>query len=175
MSNSSTSSAPIRDSLGARLMRSTRPIRAGRVGGLYDLIVTGAFATPWTAALILGILNSVQNAARLPGDPMPVFETSHLLFVSLFGVIVSLWSLVRILRPTAFLVAVDTVGRAAFATWFVWALLAGHSTVIVAFLALEISFLVYQLNGVRGALRLDKQAESASRQDRAQQVSIPVH
>ncbi len=163
MSSASTVfAAPPGDSFGARLIRSTRPVRAGRTGALYDLIVTAGFATPWTAAFILGLLASVQNAAGLPGDPMPAFGVSPLLFVTLFGVVVTMWSVVRFLRPTAFLVAVDTVGRAVFATWFTWALLAGHSTVIVAFLALELAFLVGQALGVRRALQLDREAETAA-------------
>jgi len=143
-------------------MRSTRPVPAGRAGALYDLIVTAGFATPWTAAFILGLLASVQDAAGLPGDPMPAFGVSPLLFVTLFGVVVTMWSVVRLLRPTAFLVAVDTVGRAVFATWFTWALLAGHSTVIVTFLVLELAMLVVQGLGVRRALRLDGEADTSA-------------
>jgi hypothetical protein len=143
-------------------MRSTRPIGAGRVGGLYDILVTAVFATPWTAAFMLGLLAAAQEMAGLPGEPMPAFGTSHLLFVTLFGVVVTMWSVVRVLRPTAFLITVDTVGRAVFATWFVWALLAGHSTVIVAFLVLELTMLVLQALGVRRALRLDAEAEASA-------------
>lgn len=164
--------APRSDSLGARLMRSTRPIRVGRIGGLYDLVATAAFATPWTAAFVLGLLTTVQQAAGLPGDPMPDFDVSHLLFVTLFGVVVTMWSVVRVLRPTALLIAADTVGRAVFSTFFIWALLAGHSTVIVAFLALELAFLVIQALGVRKALLLDKRAETASQQ--AADLPVPA-
>jgi hypothetical protein len=168
--------SPPSDSLGARLLRSTRPVRAGQAGALYDLVVTAGFATPWTAAFILGLLASVQDAAGLPGDPMPAFGVSPLLFVTLFGVVVTMWSVVRLIRPTAFLVAVDTVGRAVFATWFTWALLAGHSTVIVAFLALEVTFLVVQGLGVRRALRLDREAEAATaRTAEARSLPIRVH
>jgi hypothetical protein len=155
-------------------MRSTRPVRAGRLGAAYDLAVTAVFATPWTAAFTLGLLGTVQDATDLPGDPMPAFGLSHLLFVTLFGVVVTMWALVRLFRPTAFLVAVDTVGRAVFATWFTWALLAGHSTVVVGFLALELTLLVVQALGVRHALRLDRVAE-ASAAHVPVRVPVPVH
>ena len=171
--------APVRtsraDTLGARLLRSTRPVRAGWAGGIYDIVATTGFATPWTAAFILGLLASVQDAAGLPGDPMPAFGTSHLLFVTLFGVVVTMWSVVRVLRPTALLTTIDTVGRAVFATWFIWALLEGHSTVIVAFLALELTWLVLQALGVRRALRLDREAEASARSAaRTPSLTVPA-
>ena len=156
-------SAPRSQSLGARLLRSTRPVRAGWAGGLYDVLITGGFATPWTAAFILGLLATAQETAGLPGDPMPSFDVSHLLFVTLFGVVVTMWGVVRVLRPTALLTAVDTVGRAVFSLYFLWALLQGHSTVIVAFLALELIWLVIQAMGIRKALRLDREEDASAK------------
>ena len=137
-------------------MRSATPVPAGRVGAIYDIVVTAGFATPWTAALLLGALANVHDWLGLPGTAMPDFDTSHLLFVTLFGVVVTMWGVVRALWPVPFLIAADTVGRAAFALAFVWALVAGHSTVIVAFLVLEVAFLVAQGLGVRKALLADR-------------------
>jgi hypothetical protein len=138
------------------LMKSIRPVRVGRAGAIYDLITTVGFATPWTATLVLGILADVHSELGLAGDPMPTFETSPLLFVTLFGVIVTLWSVVRILRPVPLLIAADTIGRAAFSTFFIWSLLEGHSAVVVAFLVPEVSWLVAQAIGVRKALKDDR-------------------
>jgi hypothetical protein len=138
------------------LISSRRPVRVGRAGAIYDLITTVGFATPWTATLVLGLLTDTHNKLGLFGDPMPTFETSHLLFVTLFGVIVSLWSVVRILSPVPLLIAADTVGRAAFSTFFIWSLLNGHSAVVVAFLIPEVSWLVAQALGVRKALKEDR-------------------
>ena len=138
------------------LMRSLRPVRVGRAGAIYDLITTVGFATPWTATLVLGGLADVHDKLGLAGDPMPTFETSHLLFVTLFGVIVTLWSVVRIMWPVPLLIAADTVGRAAFCTFFIWSLLHGHSAVVVAFLIPEVSWLIAQALGVRNALKDDR-------------------
>ncbi|MDF2967166.1 MAG: hypothetical protein K0Q93_944 [Nocardioidaceae bacterium] len=138
------------------LMRSLRPVRVGRAGAIYDLITTVGFATPWTATLVLGGLADVHDKLGLAGDPMPTFETSHLLFVILFGVIVTLWSVVRIMWPVPLLIAADTVGRAAFCTFFIWSLLHGHSAVVVAFLIPEVSWLIAQALGVRKALKDDR-------------------
>ena len=139
-------------------MRSQTHVPAGRVGAIYDLIVTAGFATPWTAAFMLGVLAKVHDWLGLSGSSMPVFEPSHVLFVTLFGVVVTMWAVVRVLWPVPMLIAADTVGRAAFALAFVWALAAGHSTVIVAFLVLEVAFLIAQGLGVRKALTTEKNA-----------------
>jgi len=97
----------------------------------------------------------VHVALGLPGSPMPHFEASHVLFVTLFGVVVTMWGVVRAIWPVPLLIAADTVGRGAFALAFVWAIAAGHSTVIVAFLVLELAFLIAQGLGVRKALVAD--------------------
>ena len=89
---------------------------------------------------------------------MPTFDTSHVLFVTLFGIVVTMWGVVRILWPVPLLIAADTVGRAAFSLAFVWALAAGHSTVVVAFLIVEMAVFVAQGLGVRAALRADRES-----------------
>jgi len=102
--------------------------------------------------LVLGVLSWVHDSLGLPGSEMPDLETSHLLFVTLFGVVVTMWSVVRVIRPIPLLIAADTAGRAAFSLAFIWALAAGHSTVIVPLLVLEVAFLVAQGLGVRKTL-----------------------
>ncbi len=139
-------------------MRSRTPVPAGRVGAIYDIVVTAAFATPWTAALVLGLLGDIHDGLRLPGADMPDFDTSHLLFVTLFGIVVTMWGVVRVIWPVPLLIATDTVGRAVFAMTFIWALSAGHSPVLVPLLVLELVFLVAQGLGVRKALRADRRS-----------------
>jgi hypothetical protein len=139
-------------------MKSQRFVRAGRIGAIYDLAVTALFATPWTAALVLRVLGKLHDSLGLPGEAMPKFDTSHMLYVTLFGIIVTLWSVVRVLRPIPLLIAADTIGRAAFSLTFIWSLTQGHSAVVVPFLVLEVAFLVYQALGVRAALRADRKA-----------------
>jgi hypothetical protein len=139
-------------------MGSNTRVEAGWAGAVYDVAVTAAFATPWTAAFVLGLFTDVHDALGLGGTDVPTFETEHLLYVTLFGVVVTMWGVVRVLRPIPFLIAVDTVGRGAFALWFTWALLAGHSTIVVAFLVLELVWLVLQGRGVRRALAAEAAA-----------------
>ena len=146
-------------------MRSQTPVPAGRVGAIWDIVATTGFATPWTAALLLSVLAQVHDSLGLGGDPMPEFETSHMLFVTLFGVVVTLWAVVRVMWPVPLLIAADTVGRVAFASFFVWALIEGHSTVLVAFLIPEVGFLIAQALGVRKALRADREARLLADRD----------
>ncbi len=137
-------------------MKSQNLVPAGRVGAIYDLVVTAGFATPWTASLILGVLAHIHSTLGLPGAPMPEFESFHLFYVALFGIVVTMWSVVRIIWPVPLLIAADTFGRAAFSLMFIWALAGGHSAVVVPFLVLEVTFLVFQGLGVRKALRADQ-------------------
>ena len=139
-------------------MRSHTYVRAGRAGAIYDLVVTVGFATPWTAAVVLAALDKVHVTLGLPGDPAPAFETTHLLYVTLFGIVVTMWGVVRAMWPVPLLIAADTAGRAAFSLTFVWALVNGFSTLVVGFLALELFWLVAQGLGVRKALMADHAA-----------------
>src|SRR5919202_3938100 len=142
-------------------MRSLTLVRAGRIGAIYDFIVTSSFATPWTATFVVGVMGDIHNGLGLSGEAMPSLGTSHLLFVTLFGIVVTMWGVVRIIWPVPLLIAADTVGRAAFTLAFLWALTSGHSTVIVPLLVLEVGFLVYQGLGVRKALRANQEAARA--------------
>lgn len=138
------------------LAGSQRRVPAGRVGAIFDVAITVGFATPWTAELVLRLLGNIHEWLGLGGSDVPEFDTPHLLYVTLFGVVVTMWGVVRVLRPVPLLIATDTVGRAAFALTFIWALVEGHSTLVVFFLITEISFLVAQWLGVRKALAADR-------------------
>lgn len=137
----------------SRLLHDETPVRAGRVGAWYDLVVTVGFATPWTAAALLDLMRTVHRAADLPGEPLPAFEGPHLLFVTLFGAAVTMWSIARALRPVPWMIALDTAGRVVFSLAFVGMLTGGHSWVVMPFLALEVAFLVAQAVGVRAVMR----------------------
>ncbi|WP_158625190.1 hypothetical protein [Corallococcus terminator] len=110
-----------------------------RGSALYDLVVTLPFATPWTAEVALSLMRQTHEALSLGGEAMPLFTAMHLFFVSLFGVLAVLWAAVRVIQPTAFHGAVDTVGRAVVATWMVLALSQGATQVLIAFLVMELA------------------------------------
>jgi hypothetical protein len=120
---------------------------------LYDLVVTLPFATPWSAEAVLAGIRRVHHALALGGDAPPAFTPTHLFFVALFGTIVSLWSAVRLLRPSAFHGAADTVGRALFSTWMVYALSQGATRVLGVFLVLEVAWMFAQGGAILRAWR----------------------
>lgn len=102
------------------------------------------------------MLAKVDDSLGLSGDAMSDFDTAHLLFVTLVGVVATMWAAVRVMWPVPLLIAADTVGRAAFSTFFLWALFNGQSAILFASLVSEISFLVAQGLGVRKALRANR-------------------
>ena len=122
--------------------------RWGRAGAVYDLVVTVGFATPFTAAMLLGFTRWVHDVLDLPGAQLPAFDATALMFTSMFGTAVMMWAVARLLRPEPRFIAIDTVGRAVFASWMIWALLNGQSATIVVFLIGEVVWLVLQLSGL---------------------------
>lgn len=122
--------------------------RWGRAGAAYDLAVTAPFATPWTASLVLDLFRAAHTGLDLPGSPPPEPDALTLLFISLFGSAVLMWSLARWYRPERLLISIDTVGRAAFSVWFAWALYQGQSAITVLFLVLELAWCAAQLRAV---------------------------
>ncbi|WP_438855127.1 hypothetical protein [Agromyces sp. M3QZ16-3] len=133
--------------------RAERRVPLGRAGAIYDLVVTLGFATPWTAAAVLGSLRAAHVALGLPGSPPPVLGPFELMLTAMMGTAVTMWAVARIRYPFASLIAIDTVGRVAFSTWMVTALLGGASPVIVVFLVPEAIWAFLQAIGVVRAVR----------------------
>lgn len=118
--------------------------RVVRASAAYDLIVTAAFALPWTAALALGQISDVHRGLGLSGTLPQVEDQFTILLANLLGSIVVVWSVVRLLRPTPLHGAADTVARFLFSGAFAWALVNGASPVLVAFLVPEVVWGVVQ-------------------------------
>lgn len=123
--------------------------RVLRAGALYDLLVTLPFATPFTAKLVLDAMRGAHVALGLSGGALPEFTPTHLLFVSFFGTVVTLWSYLRLRTHARVVFALDTVGRASFSTWMLVTLLRGGSPVVLPFLVLELTFCVAQALAVK--------------------------
>ncbi|MDX8036052.1 hypothetical protein SK803_38150 [Lentzea sp. BCCO 10_0856] len=126
----------------------TSVARWGRAGALYDLVASIAFVTPWTAGLVLGLFAAVHQALGLPGTPPARPDTMTLLFATLFGTVVVMWSIARWRRPEPLLITIDTAGRALFSLWFAWALWNGQTPVLAVFLVLELFWGVVQLRAL---------------------------
>lgn len=120
-----------------------------RAGALYDLLVTVPFASPFTAQPILDAMRAAHVGLGLSGSPIPEFAPTHLLFVSFFGTVVTLWSYLRLRTNARVVFALDTVGRALFSTWMLVTLLRGGSPVVLPFLVFELFFFVAQALAVK--------------------------
>lgn len=118
--------------------------RTVRAGAAYDVIVTAGFATPWTAQLTLDTLSSLQSWLGVGGTPPSTDDAMTLLFASLMGSLVMVWSVLRLVRPTAELGLADTVARLLFASWMAVALANGATGLLVAFLLAELGWAAAQ-------------------------------
>ncbi|MGF6206279.1 hypothetical protein [Pseudomonas frederiksbergensis] len=131
---------------------STQYRRVVRGSAWYDLIVTAAFATPWSFALLHGALSGLSQALDLPGE-LPVFEPMHMLMANLLGSIVCVWAVLRIRDPQLIFGRYDAVGRFLFSAWQLYALLHGASSLLVIFLFFELAWGVAQVLPVRAPSR----------------------
>ncbi len=118
-----------------------------RIGGVYDLAVTFPFAIPYLASIQIALLASLNQYLGFSGT-IPVFEPLHLLFINLFGTIVSFWSILRIHKGEPIFGLYDSMGRFLFSSLMIFYLLQYHvSQVVVLFLIPEIIFGIIQLYG----------------------------
>ena len=127
---------------------STQYRRVVRGSAWYDLIVTAAFATPWSFALLHGALSGLSQALNLPGA-LPAFEPMHMLMANLLGSIVCVWAVLRIRDPQQVFGRYDAAGRFLFSAWQLYALLHGASSLLLVFLVFELAWGVAQVLPVR--------------------------
>ena len=120
-----------------------------RASGWYDLLVTLAFVTPWSFIALHGLLQAVALRFNLPGE-LPVFEPAHLLMANLMGSIVCVWSVLRIRDPQQAFGRYDAVGRILFATWQIYAISHGATTLLWGIVFFELAWCIAQLLPVRG-------------------------
>lgn len=118
-------------------------LRITRASALFDIVVVGPFATPWTFSLLYPQLTALN--IRLGGAPLAHFAQIHILITCLMGSLVLLWSVRRLLEPSLALGRYDGAGRFLFASWMVWALAQGGLPLVWLFLVPELLWGVAQL------------------------------
>ncbi|MBC9000248.1 hypothetical protein IAI51_27340 [Pseudomonas sp. N40(2020)] len=106
----------------------------------YDLIVTAAFVTPWSFA----VLHELLTALDFPGE-LPAFQPVHMLMANLLGSVVCVWAVLRIRDPQRVYGRYDAVARFLFAAWQGYALLHGASSILIVFLVFELAWGVAQV------------------------------
>lgn len=125
-------------------MTSTSARRVVRASAVYDLVVTVAFALPWTAVAVLGGLGALHHRLGLAGATPSPGDVYQVLFAGLMGSLVTVWSVYRIARPSLAAGAADTVGRALFSLGMVVALAHGASPLVLVLLVPEVAWGVVQ-------------------------------
>lgn len=128
--------------------------RLVRASAIYDVLMTGAFATPWSLSLLREQLSTVN--VRLGGAPLPVFTPFHLLIGCLLGSVVLVWSVLRIVDPQPRFGRYDAAARYLFSLWMGWALLVTGEPVLWLFIVPELAWglaqsLPLRVSGLRQA------------------------
>lgn len=113
-----------------------------------DSSVTWTLAVPPMAEVFLRTLYRINGG--LGGEATaPVFLPVQLFFVSLSGVLISLWVLARLLHPAPIFALLDGWGRVAVSAvilWFVFG--AGAPKVLLLFVVTEMAGAIGQLRAV---------------------------
>ena len=116
-----------------------------RLWAMVDSNVTYTFAIPPIAEGFIGLLYRVDH--WLGGSAvLPAFDAIHMVFVCLFGVMVSVWVVARLVRPIGHFALVDGYGRivvSALLLYFV--LILGAPRVLLFFVFTEMLGSVAQL------------------------------
>lgn len=126
-------------------------LRIVRASAAYDLLVTAAFATPWTFTAMLAQLSATNQ--QLGGEALPAFGPFHVLIACLLGSIVVVWSVLRLAHPEKRLGRYDGAGRFLFSTWMAWALAATGAPLLWLFLVPEFAWGVVQWCPVRESVQ----------------------
>lgn len=111
--------------------------RLVRASAIYDVLMTGAFATPWTLLLLREQLSDIN--VKLGGAPLPEFAQFHLLIGCLLGSVVLVWSVLRIVDPQPRFGRYDAAARYLFSLWMGWALLVTGEPLLWLFIVPELA------------------------------------
>src|SRR5690348_11077418 len=95
-------------------------LRLVRASAWYDLLVTAAFATPWTYALAHGALSALGEALGL--GAFPPLDPVQTLYANLMGSVVVVWSVLRLRRTIPAHGLYDASARVLFSLWMAYAL-----------------------------------------------------
>lgn len=122
-------------------------------GAAYDILVTAAFATPWTAAPLLRFLSQLHTQLGLAGTALHTVDPVSMIFINFSGTLVLMWGGLRLFRPTLLHGAIDSAGRLAVALWIFLAVQAGATTISLPLLIGELIWFTLQAGAIIYALK----------------------
>jgi hypothetical protein len=120
--------------------------RVVRWSGIYDIIMTTPFAIPAIRSLKIAVLGTLHQVLDWGGDVRD-FEPIHLMFMSLLGSIVSVWSVLSIFRPESVFGLYDSTARFLFSMHMILALTFGGTRIVLLVLVPETTWAIVQLPG----------------------------
>lgn len=134
-------------------MSEKQALNVVRASAFYDLIVTFAFALPFTAQWLFDGLTALHNTMGLTGSTPNSSDAHTVMFANLMGGLVTVWAIYRILRPSLAAGVADIGGRVFFSIGMIGALLAGASPLVMIMLVLEIVWAGLQGVALGSAMR----------------------
>lgn len=110
-----------------------------------DLLLVGPMAIPPVAYLVITVFTKVDEALGL-ASPLPLITDMGYLFMSVTGVLATVWSLSRMKEPTRLNIKLDAYARLAVAALLIYCwMLVGPSIIFGLFLITEIGGAALQL------------------------------
>lgn len=125
------------------MLSKSRFLTIYRASAIYDLLVTAAFATPWSFLFLMDVVGALATSLNLPGEIVQP-DIFHVFFANLLGSVVVVWSLVRLRLNIPALARYDAAARYLFSTWMIFALVGGASWFLIWMLVIELSFGIAQ-------------------------------
>lgn len=110
-----------------------------------DLAVTGLFALPFTAPLLIDLAYWLHDALPLAPLARPVLGDTAMAFVNIMGIIGVIWALARLKAPSLLLARLDGWGRLAVAAVLLWYMTGTLSPVFGLFVLTELAGAAAQL------------------------------
>ena len=105
---------------------------------VFDLAVTGLFAVPGSAILLLDMLDVLDRVLVLGTGFGGAINQTTLAFANIMGVLGVIWAMIRLKSPSFEMARIDAWGRLAVALILIWHLWAGLPMIFALFVATEL-------------------------------------
>jgi hypothetical protein len=128
-------------------------------GAIYDIAVGGPLAIPPLTSFGINLLFSINNWLGFT-DPPPVFDTVHLIFISLFGLWATAWAIEKFRSSNLAYVRVDLIMRIAVLAVLLWyGLVTKTYGIIYLFIAADIFWMAVNWWGSRMLSEIEREGK----------------
>lgn len=128
-------------------------------GAVYDIAVGGPLAIPPLTSFGINTLFQINNMLGF-NQPAPVFDTVHLIFISLFGLWVTAWAITKFRSANLGFVRLDLIMRLAVLAVLLWyALTTETYGIIYLFIAADIFWTAINWWGSRMLSEIEREGK----------------